>query len=145
MAGGYPLILVNPQRPHAQFTEQYGGTQGTYATPTGGTIGFDELRRYVLSGLPSPPSAADVKTAQAALGLPETGELDADTMAGISNIQVMYGLPPTGAPDAATLAKIAEVLRGGGGDRKKRRDSTSDYVTLAVVLLLAKFVLFRGE
>lgn len=144
---GYPLVLVNPQKPHAQFTEEAGGTAGRYTTPTGETIFFDTLRTYILSGFSALPSTADVRAAQRALGIPETGELDADTMAGVVNVQNMYGLLPTGVPDAATLAKIARVISGapGGGDKRKRKDNSGEIVTLAVLALAVKFLFFRGE
>ena len=137
---GYPVVLVNPQRPDAQFTEQTGGTEGRYLTPTGEQIYFDTLRTYILSGFSSLPSVATVKTAQRAMGIPETGELDADTMAAVVNAQLQFGLLPTGAPDAATLTKITGTA---GGSKPKKKDGTGEIVALGAVALLLIF-LFRG-
>jgi hypothetical protein len=106
-----PVVIYNPQRPEAGFTRQ---DDGTYVSAVGDTIDWPSLRTYVISGFSSLPSAADIKTAQAALGLTQSGQLDDDTMSGVSILQQTYNLLPTGVPDGATLAKIKSVLAGAG-------------------------------
>jgi hypothetical protein len=136
---GYPSVIYNPQRPEAGFTLQ--DFSGRYLTPTGDSIYWDTLRTYVLSGFSSLPSAADVRTAQRALGIAETGELDGDTMAAVVNVQLQYAMTPTGVPDAPTLAKIGAA---GGSTPKKKKDGGGEGVALAVVALAVVF-LFRGR
>jgi hypothetical protein len=137
---GYPSAIVNRERPDAYFTLQ--DFSGNFLTPTGETVSWDVLRTYVLSA--GAPSAADVKTAQRALGLEETGTWDGDTAAAIVNTQLTYGLPPTGLPDAATLAKMAQVIASGGDNKKKKKDNSGEIVTLALLGLAFAFF-FRGE
>jgi hypothetical protein len=145
---GYPIVWANPQRPAAQFTLQ--DNEGRYLTPTGDYISADALRTYVFSGFSSLPSAADVKTAQAALGLPETGDItDFDTLAGIVNAQIAAGLTTTGVPDSATLAAIRSMLNAGqsptaGNNKKKKKDNSGEITTLAI-LAVVLMVFFRGD
>lgn len=51
-----------------------------------------------------------VRTAQRALGLPETGELDEDTKASLRGIQSLFRAPVTGVLDRPT-AELIERLR----------------------------------
>jgi hypothetical protein len=133
---GFPSTIVHRERLPYPFTLQ--DFNGTYSTPTGETIPWPELSTYLLSA--GAPSSADVKTAQHALGLEETGVWDSDTAAGIVDIQLTYGLPTTGLPDAATLAKIAAVLASGGDvPKKKKKDNTGEVVTVVLLLLAVKF------
>lgn len=139
---GFPATIVNKERPNAFFTLQ--DFEGRYLTPTGEAIYWEGLSDYLLSA--GAPSSADVKTAQAALGLPTTGTWDSDTAAGIVNVQVTYGLTPTGMPDAATLAKIAGVIAAGGAvPKQKKKDNTGEVVALVVLALAVKFLFFGGE
>jgi hypothetical protein len=142
----FPIVWANPQRPDAQFTLQ--DNDGRYLTPTGDYIYADALRTYILSGFSSMPSASDVKTAQRALGLPETGELDFDTLAAIVNAQLATGKTPTGIPDAPTLAAIAQMISTGqspaeSNNKKKPKDNSGEIMTLAVLAFVVMFV-FRG-
>jgi hypothetical protein len=140
---GYPSVIYNPQRPEAGFTLQ--DFEGRYLTPTGDYIYWDELRTYILSGFPSLPSAANVKAAQAALGISETGELDSDTMAGVVNAQLAAGITPTGVPDSQTLAAIAQMLHSGQGvpAAPKKKKKGDDTMTLVLLVAVVMFV-FRG-
>lgn len=147
---GFPSVIYNPRKPQEGFTLQ--DFAGNYLTPSGGQLAGDlpaivpweTVRTYVLSGFSSLPSAADVKTAQAALGITETGELDSDTMAGVVNAQLAVGLLPTGVPDSATLAAIAQMIRSGqdipAPKKKKKGDDAMVFVLLAAVVMFV----FRG-
>lgn len=50
-----------------------------------------------------------VKTAQRALGLVETGDLDEPTKASLRGVQRLFGAPVTGVLDRATAALIERL------------------------------------
>ncbi len=60
----------------------------------------------------APASEAEhgaVKTAQRALGLAETGELDGPTRAHLRGVQRLFGAEPTGVLDRPTAALIERL------------------------------------
>ncbi|MGB8507886.1 MAG: peptidoglycan-binding domain-containing protein [Pyrinomonadaceae bacterium] len=128
--------LYNAQRPQSPFTQQ---PDGLWLTPTGGMIGFDELRSYLLTGAPQ-SSAADVRELQGTLGLPQTGELDEDTLIAIGNLQGTFGLLQTGVPDAATMARARQLLASGGSTPKKKKEDYSGAILAAALVVVVMLI-----
>lgn len=73
----------------------------------------DWLPRDILSPV-SPSEHEAVKTAQRALNLVETGELDEPTKASLRGVQRLFGVPVTGVldrPTAALLERLRHVYK----------------------------------